>query len=263
MSGIYMIRGGEFGFEFTTKILLTLIAILLVVYDWKKNERKHYLWVFITGALIWAGAELMLQYTGVRDMPIHELFGYEIPRYIGAIFQGTSEGAYVAVVGLFVADRLFIQKTKNRTEGLIGILAIMVGLPLISLIRNGIQIPNVGYIDIPSRREMFTPMGSIFIATLVIIGVIWILKTNPEFRRRAIYMFLMMVLLAVSFTVIEWIGGTRWIEVDAFPSGWDRAPPLIEFGALTYDIVVEIAALYVPFFAFPCIFRLIKPPDVS
>jgi len=36
-----MIRGGEFGFEFTKKLLLTAIAILIVVYDWKKNHRTR------------------------------------------------------------------------------------------------------------------------------------------------------------------------------------------------------------------------------
>ncbi|NVM55887.1 MAG: hypothetical protein HWN66_19460 [Candidatus Helarchaeota archaeon] len=203
----------------------------------------------------------MLQLSGTRAMPTHELFGIEIPMYIGVIFQGTSEGAYVAVVGLFVADRLFIQKTKNWKEGLVGILVIMLGLPLISMVRNGIQTPNVGYVDIPSRRLMFTPIGSIFIATFVIIAVVWILKTNPEFRRRAFYMFLGMVLLAVCFTVLEWVGGTRWIEVGPESGPWIRAEPLFEFGALAYDVVVEIAALYIPFFAIPCAFRLIKPTE--
>ena len=262
MSGIYMIRGGEFGFEFTTKLLLTLIALLIVVYDWKKNKRKDYLWVFITGTIIWASVELMLQLSGTRAMPVHELFGIEIPMYIGVIFQGMSEGAYVAVVGLFVADRLFIQKTKKWKEGLVGIVAIMIGLPLISFIRNGIQTPVINKLDIPSRRLMFTPTGSIFIAIFVIIAVVWMLKTNPEFRQRAFYMFLMMVILAICFTVLEWVGGTRWIEV-GFPPSAARAAPLVEFGALTYDVVVEIAALYVPFFAIPCVFRLIKPSEAA
>jgi heme/copper-type cytochrome/quinol oxidase subunit 4 len=259
--GIFMIRGGEFGFEFSTKLLLTLIAILIVVYDWKKNDRKDYLWVFITGTVIWASAELLLQLTGVRVMPVQEFFGIQIPRAVGVIFQGTSEGAYVAVVGLFVADRLVIQKTKNWKEGLTGILAIMVGLPLINFFRNGIQVPDVGNPAIPSRRLMFDPVGTIFIATLVIIGVIWILKTNPEFRRRAISMFLGMVLLAFCFTLFEWIGGTRWIEVGPELGPWLRAPPLVEFGALAYDVMIEIAALYVPFFAIPCMLRAIKPAN--
>ena len=260
-----MIRGGDFGVEYGTKLVLILIALLIVVYDWKKNDRKHYLWVFLTGAIIWGLAELAIQSAGIRDLSTSYFFGIEIPEYIGQsigpILRGTAEGAYVAVVGLFVADRLFIQKTKNRTEGWIGILAIMVGLPLSGLIREGIRVPIAGS-DVPSRRLMFTPMGSIFIAAMVILAVVWILKTNPEFRRRAIYMFLMMVLLAVCFTAFDFIGGVRWIEVDGL-SGLERAPFLIEFGALSYDVVVEIAALYVPFFAIPCIFRLIKPSEAA
>ncbi len=258
--GIFMIRGGEFGFEFTTKLLLTLIAILLVLYDWKKNDRKDYLWVFLTGTIIWATVELVLQIAGIRVMPTHELFGIEIPRFIGVIFQGSSEGAYVAVVGLFVADRIFIDKTKNVKEGLIGIVAIMLGMPLIGLLREGIQIPDVGNPLIPSRREMFTPVSTIFIAIFLIFAVVWILKTNPELRRRAIYMFLGMVILATCFTLLEWVGGTRWIEVGADPV-WTRAPALVEFGALAYDAIIEIAALYIPFLAIPCVLGVIRAED--
>ncbi len=260
MTNIWMIRGGEFGYEFTTKILLTLIAILIVVYDWKKNKRKDYLWVFLTGALIWASVEWLLQSTGTRSMPIQELFGIDIPRFLGVIFQGTSEGAYVAVVGLFVADRFFMQQTKNWKEGAVGI-GIMVFLPLLRFAREGIQNPQVGLEDIPSRRLMFDLIGTIFIAIIVILSVVWILRTNPEFRRRAIYMFLGMVLLAVCFTIMEWIGGTRWIEMGPVGGPWDRATPLVEFGALAYDVVVEIAALYIQFLAIPCLLRLIKPTD--
>ena len=252
--GIWMIRGGSFGFDATTKLILAIVAILICVYDWKKNKRKDYLWVFLIGILIWTAVEIISQATGMREMPVHLLFGIEIPYYIGAILQGAAEGAYVAVLGLFIADSFFIK--RDRRDSVLALIILLVP-SILGLAVEGIQTPDYGGV-VPSRRLMFTPMATIYLAISIVVSVVWLLKTNPEFRRRAIYMFVGMVAIAVVFTVFDYFSGVRWIEVGPVGGPWLHAPLLTEFGALNYDIFIEIAAAYVPFLVLPCVFRLIK-----
>ena len=45
------------------------------------------------------------------------------------------------------------------------------------------------------------------------------------------------------------------------PGNLRHAPPLIEFGALTFDIVIEITLMYLPYYALPCMWGLIKPKN--
>lgn len=255
MVDIWMIRSGAFGWDSTTKLILTLVAIAICLYDWKKNKRKDYIWVFIVGTVIWATVEMVQNLSGMRVMPTHVLFGLELPVWAGAILQGTSEGAYVAVIGLFVADRFFLK--ENRKEGLVGFAIIL--LPsAIHLMAEGIQ-----PIGTPtSQRLMFTPTSFIFLGAMILISVIWLVRTNSEFRRRGIYMYVGMVILAIVFTVFEVVGGARWIGIGPFASPVP-ADMLISIGALSYDVFIEIAAAYVPFLVIPCVFRLIKPKNAS
>ena len=50
---IFMIRGGSFGEDFGRKLIMSIIGLLICVYDWKTNDkRKDYFWVFIVGTII-------------------------------------------------------------------------------------------------------------------------------------------------------------------------------------------------------------------
>ncbi len=257
MDFIWMIRGGEFGSDSTLKLILSIIAFAICIYDWKRNNRKDYIWVFIVGALIWAGVEIMQNMSGMRIMPDHVLFGVNLPVWAGAILQGTSEGAYVAILGLFVADRFFLK--ENRKEGIIG-LAIMIVPSALRLIREGINHPiDTGVIT--SARAMFTPVSFIFLGTMVLISIIWLVRTDPEARRRGIYMYVGMVILAVVFTMTEVIGGTRWIGIGPDYGSIALADVATNIGALSYDIFIEIAAAYVPFLLIPYVFGLIRTKE--
>ncbi|MHA1276865.1 MAG: hypothetical protein ACTSQI_07210 [Candidatus Helarchaeota archaeon] len=257
MSYYWMIRAGEFGYDSTLKLILTLIAIAICIYDWKQNNRKDYFWVFLVGAMIWAGVEIMQNMSGMRLMPTHVLFGIELPVWAGAILQGTSEGAYVAVLGLFVADNFFLK--ENRKVGIVG-LVIMIVPSTLRLIREGIHLP-INPSIITSARAMFTPVSFIFLGTMVLISIIWLVKTTPEARRRGIYMYVGMVILAVIFTVTEVIGGTRWIGYGPDYGSIVLADVVSNIGALSYDIFVEIAAAYVPFLLIPYAFGLIRSKE--
>ena len=72
-----------------------------------------------------------------------------------------------------------------------------------------------------------------------------------------------MVMITTIWTILEWLTGQRWIEIGILnPNGTysnlHRAPPLIEFLALAYDVVIEIVLAYVPFLAIPYLLGLIK-----
>ncbi len=261
--GIFMVNGPGW-VDYSFNLLVTLVALLVAVYDWKTNNRKDYLWVFLVGTFFWMGVEFVLHLAGIRMMPTREIFEIEIPLYLGLLLSGTSEAAYTAVIALFVADRFWLQKTKNWKEGVFGIYAIMLAMPLLSAAIEGIQIPNVGgdvlLGQVGSRRSMFDPLSIIFTATMSILVIIWMVKTNPEFRRRAFYMYLAMMLYMTIWTVTTVMAGTRWVEVGADPS-WIRAAPLVEFGAHTFLVAVTEFAKFIPFFVMPCLVRLIKPPD--
>ena len=63
---VFMIRGGSFGEDFGLKLIMGLAALAACIYDWRKNKRLDYLWVYFFATLIWAGSEIMLQLGGTR-----------------------------------------------------------------------------------------------------------------------------------------------------------------------------------------------------
>ena len=75
INGIFIIRGGFFGFDWTHKLFYLLGGIALCIYDWKKNKRKDYFWVYLFGALL---------YIGVWRKQKWDTFGTEVNGYIGA-----------------------------------------------------------------------------------------------------------------------------------------------------------------------------------
>ena len=58
---VFMIRGGSFGEDFGIKLVLGVGALIASIYDWRKNKRFDYLWVYLFATMIWAGAELIIQ----------------------------------------------------------------------------------------------------------------------------------------------------------------------------------------------------------
>lgn len=95
------------------------------------------------------------------------------------------------------------------------------------------------------------------------IAIVWYVTTDSEARKRGLMMYVMMVIFIAWWTFLEWLTGQRWIEVgvvnsDGTYSNLRRAPPLIEFGALAFDFVIEVSLIYVPFLAIPYWLKLIK-----
>ncbi len=264
---VFMVRGGvgvgPFGTAWEMKLLLTAATVGLVLWDWKRNRRPDYLWVFFWGTLIWCLAELVLQATGRREFAARALFGLDLPLWASIPIQGIAEGTSVAVVGIFVADRLLQRST--RAAAAVGYAALM-GLLVWGALRGGLQVPDVGG-DVPSRRDMIGWVPLLFLAWMVAIDVRFCLHATSEALRRGLAMGGVMLVFAVCWTVSEQAAGTRWIEVGTLAE-LRRAPPLVEWGALTFDMVIEIVAAYLPYFAIPVYWgqiegRVRRPPPAA
>ena len=266
---ILMIRGGFFGYEFGLKLIIAIFAVFLCYYDWRTNNRRlDYFWVFLTGTIIWSIAELLLQLLGTRVLQEKYLFGIDITNYLWLTIplQAMSEGAFVAVFGVFVGDRLMLEeKRKEGLSILIAYISVRYIIFYIVLFSMGYNYANVkiGDPNIPSRRDMFTLGSIIFLSILIAPGIYWFIKTDQTSRKRGLYMFYVMIFTITIWTILEWLTGQRWIEIgihnpDGTYSNLQRAPPLIEFLALAYDVIVEIVLAYVPFLAIPYLLGLIK-----
>lgn len=103
---IYMIRAGEFGAKLAPRLLFSFFAFGPVAWDLVRNRRLDYLWIFLTGLLIWTAAEAILQTGAVRTMVPQSLYGFPISPAAAILIQGAAEGASVAILGIFIADRL-------------------------------------------------------------------------------------------------------------------------------------------------------------
>lgn len=261
---IFMIRGGFFGYEFTHKLIYAIAGFLLCYYDWKKNKRKDYLWVYLIGLIIYSLAELMLQVFGGRAMPDKFLFGFNIGSQlwftipIGAM----ADVAFVGLLGIFIAD--FLVKKDTQKKGIL-ILAIytlfrhVIFYSVFLILGFNFTTINVGDLDISSRRDVFE-VGTVSTLTILsILTIIWFIRSKKEIKKRAFFMFLVVVVEITFWSVGEWITGQRWIEVGTIdPLNLQHANPVIEFGILAYDVIVEMGLFCVSFLAIPYLLKLIK-----
>jgi len=256
---IYMVRDAQFGANFTVKFVITLIAIALVAWDRRTKKRWDYLWVFLVGTAIWTAAELSLQLREVRVTPDQELFGQQIPLGMSALLQGTSEGAFVAVLGLFLADRIANRITRWRT--IVGFTAAVIVMASLMLARSARLSGTEGVAA--SRRDMTDPQSLLAMA-VVAVFVLWFWLRRPDFRQRSLWMYASMAAFALIWTTISVAIGSRWIEVlGSAPGTYDEAGALVSLLALGYDVFVEIALAYVPFFAIPALLGWIQATQID
>ena len=102
------------------------------------------------------------------------------------------------------------------------------------------------------------PVSLTFLAIFSFIGLYWLIREkNSVLKRRGLYMLFFMIIYGTVWTLGEYLAGTRWIEIGELGSTI-HAPPLIEFSALAFDVIVEIALVYLPFFAIPIMLGDIK-----
>lgn len=261
LENIYQIRGstgvGPFGNDWTIKFCLVFVCLAFCFWDQRTKKRNDYWWIFIVGSLLWGGAEALLQLTGIRQILPRILFGTELPLWISISMQGIVEGALIGVGCTFYGDRILDRATRKKNVLLFTIwMGILFIAALVRPILEGYSGPNYGG-EVISRRNMFSPLPVILLCVMIGISVLFYIWASEDLRNRVLLMFILMLIFGTVWTFGEWIAGTRWIEV-GIPPNFTHAPPVIEFWALTWDVVVEIAFAYVPFFAIPGFLKLIK-----
>ncbi len=249
---IYMIRGGSFGTNFEIKLAMGVIALAACLYDWRTRGRADYLWIFLTGFIVWTGIELFIQARGVRAIAEARLFGVTLPMPCSAALRGVSEGAAVAIIGIFFGDR-FVGGSGRKAWG--AAFAGFLFLVVLLVLAQGSAVAEIGG-GVPSRRDMFTALSVIYMALMVAVDAAWLAGTDSRSRRRGIAMLLVMLCFASVWTAAEYAAGTRWIEIGG--ASFRRASPAVEFLALGYDVVIEIAMAYLPFFIVPSVLGLTR-----
>ncbi len=263
--GIFIIRGGFFGWEFTIKLLYIIFGLVLCYYDWKKNKRKDYFWIFIFGTMLYLGSEVMLFFSGGRVMQEKYLFGIEITNMHGLWIPLLALGDVVmlAVIALFFADRIRNSETRKKW-GILFIVWLVCRdiLPYLILFGLGNNFNSIAVGDpdlIYSRRNMIEIGTLIALSIMIATAIIWLVKTDKRSRKRGLYMIGIMLILMIAWSFGEWFSGQRWIEVGPEEGPWDRASPLLQFGMFLYDIVIEMGLFTVCFLAVPYLLKLIKP----
>ena len=256
-----MIRGsvgvGPFGTDWNVKFFMMFIAFGMCWYDQRTRKRNDYWWVLLFASVIWGLAELILQTLGIRDFSAKIMFGWNIPLWVSIPIQGIVEGGLVTVGSLFVGDRLLEKKSRFGTSLIFTLMmVILIAAAFIQDILLNYTGPDYGG-NVPSRRNMFTPLPVILLIVMIVISIMFFIKAPPVLRRRGWMLFIVMILFGICWTLGEWGAGTRWIEVGT-PPIYTLAPPLTEFLAFAWDIVVEIAFAYLPFFAIPIFVGLIR-----
>lgn len=246
---VYMIRGGEFGTNFSVKLLMCVAAAVLAAWDGVRHKRWDYARVLFVGALTWTAVEAVMQLTGMRAMHTQLLFGASVPLPLALVLQGTAEGATIAVMGVFIGDRILHART--RIWAVLALVAVCLVAAALTLLKDPTAVA-VNALP-PSRRNMAAVPALAFLAVMMGINA-WFWIRCRAHRRRAVAMFGVMVTFAAIWTVAEVLAGSRWIEVDGFaPGDFAHTTAPLAWAALTYDVVVEIALAYVPFFAIPAL----------
>ncbi|MFX1340151.1 MAG: hypothetical protein ACFFDK_16185 [Promethearchaeota archaeon] len=255
-----MIRNGTMGTNYETKLIISIVALIICLYDWFEYKRYDYFWVFLFGTIIWTSVEFSLQITGMRDIVQASLFGTNISPFVASVLRGTMEGTFPAVVGIFFADRV-LDKEKRKIFLIIGMAALTLFF-LVTLLQ-GKPYKDIGG-DVASEREIFTPFSLIFLNSIFIFNVIWLWKkATPEQRTRVLLMFVVMFLITAVFNVGEYIANTRWIQVES-DGKYYEADPLLEFFALhIYNNIIEFASMYVIFIIIPYELKLIKTAQIK
>ncbi|MFX1515973.1 MAG: hypothetical protein ACFFC6_06665 [Promethearchaeota archaeon] len=254
----YMIRNGLFAIDYEMKLVLALIGfsvcVLFIVFS-KKND---YLYVFITGTVVWSIFELMITILGNRSSAEPLLFGIDLHWFLAGIIRGSSEGAVVAIVGIIFGDYISSRNhIKIALPAAILILAFFVTRTLI----NGVPSKEIGG-TVLSRREIFTWPSVLFFLFYTFLVVIWyISQKNFQIKKRARNMFISTCIFSSIWSIAQYIANTRWIEMKS-NSTFVQAPPILEFLVFSWDIIFEISLCYVAFLVIPIMLNLIKQPQM-
>ncbi|MFW9904198.1 MAG: hypothetical protein ACFFFH_07700 [Candidatus Thorarchaeota archaeon] len=252
-----MIRNGLFAIDYEMKLILALIGFSVCILFVIMSKKNDYLYIFITGVVIWSVFELMITLLGIRSGVKPTIFGIELHWFIAGIIRGSSEGAVVAIVGIIFGDYISSRDhVKIAFPAAILILAFFVSRTLI----NGLPDKEIGG-AVLSRREIFAWPSVLFFLFFVILVTTWyISQKDSQIKKRVRNMFISTCIFSSIWSIAQYVANTRWIEVKTNTT-YVRAPPIVEFLVFAWDIIFEISLCYVAFLVIPSILNLIKSPQ--
>lgn len=161
---LFIVRAGEFGADLAPRFWFSLFALFLLAWDVRQHRRLDYLWVGATGLVIWTMAEAVLQMGGTREIGGQTLFGVVVPVPAAILLQALAEGASVAILGIFLGDRLLNRETRLRAGALMGVMcAAMLGCGVLSLAAG-----HPGGLDVTSRRDLGAATSLVFLGAVVL-----------------------------------------------------------------------------------------------
>ena len=254
---IYMIRNGLFAIDYEMKLFLALIGFSVCILFIIFSKKKDYLYVFITGVVIWSAFELMITIFGIRSSVEPTLFGITLHWFFASVIRGSSEGAVVAIVGIIFGDYISSRDhIKIAFPAAILILAFFVSRTLI----NGLPSKEIGG-DVLSRREIFAwPSVLFFLFFTILVATWYISQKDSQIKNRARNMFISTCIFSSIWSLAQYVANTRWIEVKT-DIAFVQAPPILEFLIFSWDIIFEISLCYVAFLVIPIMLNLIKQPQ--
>lgn len=222
-----MVRGstgiGPFNTNWAVKSVFAVAAFYLA------SLNRDYLGIFLWASITWTCCELVLRLTKARQFPT------TLPAWLALPLQGIVEAGFVTLACLFVVDHALYGP----------FLLAMLLLPVwayLQVVHDHYPGPNYGG-DVPSRRTMNTPVSLIWLSLCTIITVVFFQTASGVSLHRGVLLLTVMTVFGVAWNWSEWAVGTRWIEYNRH-----HASPLVEWPALLWDSVVEIAFAYTPFF---------------
>lgn len=250
---VYMVRGSVFGSDFNSKFVFCLITFGLVAWDRYRFKRWDYAWVLLVGTVVLTSVEIAIQLRGTRSLPDRVLLGEPLPLLASALLQGMSEGAFIAVFGLFFADRILSRRSRIQALTWLAVTLLLVALLVVLQADH-----SYGSGQAAGRRDM-TAVGPLVLLTLVVAFDVWFWVRRPQYRQRSMVMATVMLGLVAVWTTASTATGGRWIELQGTTSdSFERASSAVTIAALTFDIVFEIVLASVPFFAIPAVLGLIR-----
>ena len=241
---LFMIRNGLFAQDYGFKLILILIGLLICILFIVFAKKYDYLFVFLTGIIIWSVFELVMTAVNVRSIIDATFFNLDLHWIPACILRGGSEGAVVALVGIVFGD--FIPNRKYIK------FALPAGIILISYfvfrtIRNGLASKDIAG-DVASRRNVFAWPSVIFFALFAVFNIAWfILQKDPQLRKRALSMFITTLSFATIWSIAQFIANTRWVEISS-NGGFAQASVFVTILIFAWDLIFEVALCYLAFF---------------
>ena len=161
-----MLRTIDHSGYYETRLILMAVSLAITTYFIYYKRDRRYLLMFFSGAFIAALTEYFLQAVGLRGAGFSiSLFNQTVPKLVGPIVQGITEGGAWSVFAFWFAD-LRSTRTRQRQWWAFFVMAIIViafAFVAGAVARNQ---------PISSVRPMFAPISIIIITSIIFISLL-------------------------------------------------------------------------------------------